>query len=69
MFLQYMTTKTFVPVTKKKRILAQNNQNWLKIGIFGSFDALLVGGCGAWAVSRKTPIYVMFSLTFTIHTY
>ena len=39
------------------------------IGIFGSFDALLVGGCGAWAVFHKTPIYVMFSLTFTNHTY
>ena len=39
-----------------------------KIGIFvhfapglaGSFGALLVGGCGAWAVSRKKPIYFMY---------
>ena len=27
------------------------------IGLAGSFGAPLVGGCGARAVSRKTPIY------------
>ena len=30
---------------------------WARIGPAGSFGALLVGGCGARAVSRKTPIY------------
>ena len=29
------------------------------ICLAGSFSALLVGGCGARAVSRKTPIYFM----------
>ena len=29
------------------------------IGLVGSFGALLVGGCGARAVFRKTPIYFM----------
>ena len=54
----------------KKRIFAQNDQIWPKIGIFGQFGpghagfnniqcpvGGLVGGCGARAVSRKTPIY------------
>ena len=44
--------------------LSKNDQIWPKIGIFvhfgpglaGSFGGL-VGGCGARAVSRKTPIY------------
>ena len=27
------------------------------LSIAGSFGALLVGGCGARAVSRRTPIY------------
>ena len=31
-----------------------------KYRLCGSFGALLVGGCGAWAVSRKTPIYYYF---------
>ena len=30
---------------------------WAHIGLAGSFGGLLAGGCGAWAVSRKTPIY------------
>ena len=29
------------------------------IGLAGSFGAPLVGGCGARAISRKTPIYFM----------
>ena len=29
------------------------------IDLAGSFGALLVGGCGVRAVSRKTPIYFM----------
>ena len=31
--------------------------SWAHIGLAGSFGALLIGGCGARAVSRKTPIY------------
>ena len=31
--------------------------SWAHIGLAGSLGALLVGGCGARAVSRKTPIY------------
>ena len=37
--------------------LAQNMLSWAHIGLAGSFGALLIGGCGARAVSRKTPIY------------
>ena len=53
----------------KKRIFAQNDQIWPKIGIFGHFGPGLAGSFGAllvgWlvvvarAVSRKTPIYFM----------
>ena len=53
-------------------ILAQKRPNLAKIGIFGHFGARpcwfiwcpvggLVGGCGARAVSRKTPIYFIIS--------
>ena len=31
--------------------------SWAHIGLAASFGALLVGGCGARAVSRRTPIY------------
>ena len=34
-------------------------RSWAYIGLAGSFGALLVGACGARAVSRKTPIYFM----------
>ena len=33
--------------------------SWAHIGLAGSFGALLVCGCGALAVSRKTPIYFL----------
>ena len=39
--------------------LAQNMLSWAHIGLVRSFGALLVGGCGARAVSRMTPIYFM----------
>ena len=47
----------------KKGFLSKNNQIWPKIGIFVHCWLIrcpvggLAGGCGAWAVSRKTPIY------------
>ena len=34
--------------------------SWAHIGHASSFGALLVGGCGARAVSRKTPIYFIY---------
>ena len=63
-----MGNKTFDFASKKKDFLPKNDQIWPKTGIFdqfgpghaGLFSALLVGsvgGCGARAVSRKTPIY------------
>ena len=47
----------------KIRILAKKRPNLAHIGLAGSFGALLVGGCGARAVSCKTPIYL---IKFTI---
>ena len=56
--------------------MPKNDQIWPKIGIFGQFGpghaglfgALLdvgglVGGCGARALSRKTPIYFIILMT------
>ena len=34
--------------------------SWAHIGLAGSIGALLVGGCGARALSRKTPIYFIY---------
>ena len=42
--------------------LAQNMLSWAYIGLAGSSSALLVGVCGARAVSCKTPIYFMVQL-------
>ena len=48
---------------EKKDFLPKNDQIWPKIGIFVNCWLVwcpvggLVGGCGARAVSRKTPIY------------
>ena len=40
--------------------------SWAHIGLAGSFGALFVGwfvgGCGARAVSRRTPIYFILSV-------
>ena len=33
---------------------------WAHIGLVGSFGALLVGGCGARAVSHKTSLLFLF---------
>ena len=41
----------------KRPSFAENMHSWAHKGPAGSFGALLVGGCGARAVSRKTPIY------------
>ena len=66
-----MGNKTFDFSSKKKDFLPKNDQILPKIGIFGQsgpghaglFNALLWvgGGCGARAVSRKTPIYFIYS--------
>ena len=45
-------------------ILPQNMLSWAHTVFAGLFGALLVGGCGARAVSRKTPIY--FILVFVV---
>ena len=48
-------------LAQKRPNLAQNMLSWAHIDRVGSFGALLVGGCGARAVSRKTPIYFIVS--------
>ena len=50
----------------KMAIFAPNYAFLGTIGLAGSFGALLVCGCGARAVSRKTPIYFMVG-TFLGH--
>ena len=45
-------------------ILPPNRLSWAHRGLDGSFGALLVSGCGARAVSRKTPIYYIIRLKF-----
>ena len=42
---------------QKRQFWPQNMLPWVHIGLAGSFGALLVGGYGARAVCRKTPIY------------
>ena len=60
---RYVGNKTFDFSSKKKDFLPKNDQIWPKIGISVHCWLIwcpvggLVGGCGAWAVSRKTPIY------------
>ena len=57
-----MCTKTLLPPVKIRIFVLKNGQIWPKIcfpghiGLAGSFVALLVGGCGARAVSRKTGL-------------
>ena len=41
------------------------DQNWGRICLDGSFGALLVGGCGARAVSRKAPVYFIYNFCYT----
>ena len=60
---RYVGDKTFDFSIKRKDFLLKNDQIWPKTGIFGQFGLIQcpvdgsVGGCGARAVSRKTPIY------------
>ena len=63
----YVGNKTFDFSSKKKDFLPKNDQIWPKIGIRSIWARPCrliqcpvggsVGGCGARAVSRKTPIY------------
>ena len=64
--------KTFDFSCKKKDFLPKNDQIWPNIGIFGQLWPAMqaytvpcgsVGGCGARAVSRKTPIYFIYLST------
>ena len=57
-------TKLLISPVKKKDFLPKNDQIWHFWSIWARPCRLiqcpvggLVGGCGAWAVSRKTPIY------------
>ena len=58
-------TKLLISLVKEKDFLPQNDQIWLKIGIFVHCRLIwcpggrLADGCGARAVSRKTFIYFM----------
>ena len=62
---RYVGNENFDFSSKNQDCLPKNDQIWPEIGIFvhfgpgltGSFGALLVGGCGARAESRNTPIY------------
>ena len=66
-------TKLLISPVKIRIFLPKNNQIWLENGIFvhfgpglaGSFGGL-VGGCGARAVSRKTPIYFIIIISLII---
>ena len=59
----YVGNKTFDFSSKKKDFLPKKDQIWPEIGIFVHFGPGLAGsfvfggGCGARAVSCKTPIY------------
>ena len=66
----YVGNKTYDFSSKKKDFLPKNDQIWPENWHFCSFWARpcrffrcpvdgSVGGCGVWAVSRKTPIYFM----------
>ena len=46
-------------LAQKRPNFAQNMLSWAHVCPAGSFGALLVGGCGARAVSRKTPTRFM----------
>ena len=61
---RYVGNKTFDFSSKKKDFLPKNDQIWPKTGIFGQFGS--VGGCGARAVSRKTPIYFIIYEIFDV---
>ena len=65
-------TKLLISPIKKRIFCPKNDQIGPKIGIFGQFGpghagffvfpvVGSVGGCGARAVSRKTPIYFIIS--------
>ena len=61
---RYVGNKTFDFSSKKKDFLPKNDQNWNFWSIWARPCRFFwcpvggsVGGCGARAVSRKTPIY------------
>ena len=72
---RYAGNKTFDFSSKNLDFLPKNEQIWPEIGIFCSIWARpcrliwcpvggSVGGCGARAVSRETPIYFILSTTY-----
>ena len=70
---RYVGNKTFGFSSKKKDFLPKNDRILSEIGIFVHCRLIwcpvdgLAGGCGARAVSRKTPIYFMVYLTYSVH--
>ena len=62
---RYVGNKTFDFSSKKKDFLPKNDQIWarpcrlIRCPVGGSF-----GGCGARAVSRKTPIYFIIIIGY-----
>ena len=65
---RYVGNKNFDFSSKKKDFLPKNNKIWHFWSIWARPCPLIqcpvggsVGGCGAWAVSRKTPIYFINS--------
>ena len=62
-----MGTTNFAPSQNHQDVWPKNGHFCPKklsqahIGLAGSFNALLVGGCGARAVSRKTHIYFIYN--------
>ena len=64
---RYVGNKTFDFSSKKKNFLPKNDQIWHFWSIWARPCRLIqcpvggsVGGCGARAVSRKTPIYFIY---------
>ena len=64
---RYVGNKTFDFSSKKKDFLPKNDQIWQFWSIWARPCRLIrcpvggsVGGCGARAVSRKTPTYFMY---------
>ena len=53
-------------LNQKWPFMPQNMFSLAHTGLTGLFGALMVGGCVAQAVSRKTPIYFIFILFYLI---
>ena len=67
-------TKLLISPVKKRIFCPKTTKFGPNFGIFVHCWLIwfpvggLVGGCGAWAVSRKTPIYFIIIIIFIIIT-